>query len=997
MAKEQVWNQFEAGWCPSDDVINGRKNALLQMDNVELDKNGSLSLIGGVQAEESYNTGAPIEMAATVISGSEVIYSANSDGSIYRGASTIASGGDSAIAAFGKAFDYVLAASGNTRVKDNGVTTYQLGLDDLTPLSLSLVAGNYTPLLNVNGSTITWTYFGGTSSGTQATPVFVMTGFTGSYSRIILQADGELPSYDWTSLPNGGAGSVSQSDSDILTFSLTATTGNFNEFTKITLTLYSDAGGTGFQATQDITNSGTQISISFKRSDFTLFSSLYGTPNWATINDWQIILEPWDAVHVINTIDFTLSLTIIPIVDAAITTYSTHFAFYRGINTLDTPQLISYAALAVATSSSYVGTSSPLGATNSYANIWVPPGVAVQVAATASTDPQVNGIWIYREGGNLAQWYRVLVAPNTTGNYIDAMDDLTAEGIDLVLNLNLISVKESTLDKIHAIMGPMEGRWFYFSSNFMYPSDINDPDLIDVSLGVRTCGGVNEILMWAISVAEGYILVGTTIDVYVLSGTFATLPDNSIDIYYRPLVCQHPPIAIDATFEGGLVYYIAADGWRSIGTDASTSKLLVSPNTDQLYKGVERYGYTPALANQTIPGLTRFPVVVTNNKLWCCVGNRVEVWDFTRQYWRTFNYGIGPFTAITRRIFGEPLVGYAIGSGGASARIDSFYGPFIVNTGVKQTVNILSPMFNPGGSFNRNDLYTLKIRLLTGIGEVLYINLIGGDGTSYRVGGASSFNSSGIEQEIILDLNSVVPTPQVTWQYSLTGQFSQLVIADIRVEYDQRPDQLTSMKIYNSNFGSAARKRVRMWPHVIDTLGNDVTFTPIVDGVAGVAQIINTTDKTTVPVFLNWDAFGTDYGALLTGGPFEYWEGGQPEVVQTLPTPKQYDQIGPKELFRYGKVREFELRLVPYGGAVGTTSILPYTFYFDDYNVLRSSLTVNNGLEQTYSFGVPKGTSGSIVRIELGPVTYNFVRYSFRVRVMLHGKDSTDNSQWIAL
>ena len=42
MSEQILINNFSAGWCPSDDAVNGRPNALLQMDNLEIDRNGAL-------------------------------------------------------------------------------------------------------------------------------------------------------------------------------------------------------------------------------------------------------------------------------------------------------------------------------------------------------------------------------------------------------------------------------------------------------------------------------------------------------------------------------------------------------------------------------------------------------------------------------------------------------------------------------------------------------------------------------------------------------------------------------------------------------------------------------------------------------------------------------------------------------------------------------------------------------------------------------------------
>lgn len=991
MAQEFVWNQFSAGWCPSDDSQNGRKNALLRMDNVELDKNGALSLIAGKKFIRLYDSPA-FALFAAIVGGIEATYAATRNGKIWKNdLDTYLINGSDSVAAFSNGIGNVLIASGNERVKDDGIDVFNLGLPSPNVPTLSLVTGNYTNEFNVDGTILQYAYIYNSTSGTSSTPVFSTSGITTSTTLTLntFQASGVFVPPSWITLPNGGNGtSINQDPSDLINISIIANSGTLSSITQIEFDIgVTDESTTfyGFSVTQAVSTIGTSLNFVFKRGDFQVIpNALNINPTWDNILGFQLIITTS------ADLDITWSGTIIPIVDNAITTYSTHFAFYNGINQSGSTVTYEYTLVGLNDNGVYEAFSSGKDADAAAISIDVPPGADVQLAYVAH-DAQTNFIWVYRRGGDLDQWYRTIVFPNTDGNYIDNINDTTALDDDLILNINTATIQDTTtLDLIYDIVGPMEGRWFYFTTGFIYPSVINDPDLVDISLGIRSCSSNNELLMWAVKVAEGYILVGTSIDIYILSGTFTTLPDGEIDTYYRPMTCQFPPITRQYTFANGLIYYMAMDGWRSIGTDASTSTLMVSPSTDALYKAESRYGYSGVNLTDSPIGTQYFPVVATRNKLFCCVNDRVEVWDFTRQYWKTFNYGLGTPTAITRSVLGIPLIAYGDGSLYYVNGYDT-----LTSDNEPQTVSILSSIMDPGGALTRNDLYTLKIRLITGEGEQLGISVVTKDNTSYFIGYASSFTD--IENEVILDLNGPIPFPTETFQFFLTGQFTQLVISDIRVSYDSRPPQLTALRGYSNNFGTAGKKRLRMWPVIIDTLGNDVFFTLTVDNVTQASQLLNSNEKTTLPIFFNFDAFGIDYGYLITGGPFEFWEMGQPEVVQSLPTPKQYDQVGPQELFRYGKIREIELRLLPNGGNVGTTSELPYTLYFDDYSIYTNKLVVNNGLEQTYSFGIPKGVAGSIIRIELGPTAYSFVRYYLRIKVLVHGFDTTDNSKWISL
>jgi hypothetical protein len=989
MPSEFVWNQFSAGWCPSDDSQNGRKNALLRMDNVELDINGALSLIGGKSLLHSYD-GPAYELFSGIAGGSEHLYAVTrteAGGSIYRDGTNLLVPASSTAAAISQGLGSVLIASGDTRIKDLGTGFEQLGLTEVLGPTLAIVPGNYSQELIVDGTTLQW-YGNDNSPGARSTGTFNFTAGTQYDVTVTVNSIGYVisPPINLSTLANGGAGSLPEDPTDQIAYQIGMGLGYLADLLGNVSLSFISANGR-YTVVDSISGSHPNFAnFQHSRSDF----AITGSPDWSAITNFEITFS----INPLLNDQVIIQLTPIPIIDSS--SISNHFAFYNGINNGSLPALISYTAIAVNQNSVYTAMGGGLDALDNVAKISVPPYTNVQLTFTALADPQITNLWIYREGGNLNQWFRVLVEPNTSGNYIDNVYDTIALDTDIVLDIDSVSVKGSTfLPVINEIIGPMQGRWFYFTDDTIYPSASNDPDLIASQLAITmSTTSDSEVFMWAIKVAEGYILVGTSADVYVLSGTFTTLPNGEIDVYYRPMVCQFPPITKQATFANGLIYYMAMDGWRSLGTDASTSILMVAPNTDLIYKGVSRYGYSGVNLDGFAVGTQFFPIVATRNKLYCCVNDRIEVYDFTRKYWRTFAYGfskdgiLSDATAAGRTILGAPLVAYGDNN---VYKVDNILTADVT----PQTVSILSSIFDPTNSLNRNDLYTLKIRLLTGQDENLNISIVTKDNTTFFIGSVTS--STDIEIQKNLDLNSIIPFPTETFQFLLTGNFTRLVISDIRIDYDTRPQQLTTVRGFNTNFGTAGRKRLRMWPIVIDTLGNEVTFHQIIDNVSGSTQIINTTDKTTIPIFYNFDAFGTDYGYLLTGGPFEFWEMGQPEVVQSLPTPKRYDQVGPQELFRYGKIRELEFRLLPYGGEIGSTSQLPYVLYFDDYSIYNNTLTINNGQEQSYNVGLPKGVAGTIVRIELGPTNFDFIRYYIRAKVMLHGSDVTDNSRWITL
>jgi hypothetical protein len=112
--------------------------------------------------------------------------------------------------------------------------------------------------------------------------------------------------------------------------------------------------------------------------------------------------------------------------------------------------------------------------------------------------------------------------------------------------------------------------------------------------------------------------------------------------------------------------------------------------------------------------------------------------------------------------------------------------------------------------------------------------------------------------------------------------------------------------------------------------------------------------------------------------------------VQVLPIAKRFDQVGPEEFFRYGKIKMIELRVLPLGGFQ-----IPFTIYFNDSANFVGFFQVTPNKEGTYYIMLPKGTSGNVVRIELGPTNFDFHRFYTRLQVTASGNDT--DLKWINL
>lgn len=213
------------------------------------------------------------------------------------------------------------------------------------------------------------------------------------------------------------------------------------------------------------------------------------------------------------------------------------------------------------------------------------------------------------------------------------------------------------------------------------------------------------------------------------------------------------------------------------------------------------------------------------------------------------------------------------------------------------------------------------------------------------------------------------------------------------------PAKLKSFYLPENNFGVAARKRIRTIPIIINTFGSDVTFTPVVDNVNGTPQILNTPRKQTTLYYFTTDSFGIDYSGFLEGTqPFEFYQWGELENVETLPVGKRYDQLGPMRFDKIGKLFTMRTRLISTGDTV-----IPFTIYGEESlsvvtygtELYSGSLDVVAGLDNIYEFQFPKNVNTQIARITLGPTTSPFHRYDMQLRVSTSGMES--DSRWVPL
>lgn len=626
------------------------------------------------------------------------------------------------------------------------------------------------------------------------------------------------------------------------------------------------------------------------------------------------------------------------------------------------------------------------------------PDTITLAAENASVDPDnppagVTEVWIFRRGGDLDQYYRVYRQVSSLGSsFTDSVTDSDALDEGVTLDLNSLTINSTDLpDDILEVVGPVNGRMIYFTKNAINFSETNSPDSYLPGQSIFYSGGTTgaEQFLWARKTGENVVLVGTSRDIYILTGTFITQIDGTLDIYFRHLGVENPPIGIDADTYSGNVVCMTAAGWKltdSVGQQVN----LCDERVDRLYRGetlqqyggvpiflIPQYRYSCCVVRDKL--FVRVPQIVNNNPA-TTFTYRMEVYDFKRKYWR-------PLPAFNPlMIFGQEDDA-VMGFFGISHTLRSIDDQFTKqNNGANQPFTLYTSILDAGKPRNRKDIYTIKFKANSG-GSTINVFIYTDAGATLAYSG--NFNSATLT-EVELDLNSTISTPTKDIQVVLTGSPVDLILSDISIDFDLRPTQ-TSALITNPQLG-ANKKRIRTWPFKLDNLNTQVVCTPYVDGVAQVAQNFTAAlYEKTFFYFFKTDVFGVDYKfKLASTGLFELYESANPEIVETLPIAKQFDQVGPIELFRYGTLKQFEVRLIAFGGTT-----IPYNIYLEDTSVMTGNITVVSAKQESYTFNIPRTNQGTILRVELGPTDFDFHRLYARMLVSKSG-NQTEN-QWVII
>lgn len=956
-------NDFSAGWTPSDNYINGRRNGLLQMDNLCLDDNGALTSVKGPNALSAALAGRAHTLFAATISGVQKTLAALTNGSIMEGIAftnpLIAAGGSTTRAAFGNVLDQILICSGAINKKWDGTTLRNAGI--IAPGAAPTAVANASIVLSVahldgaNKWGSNWTIVDGTLISDGAFAFDVNPAALNNLGQITTDFGGP---FDTGNYPNGAAAAAE----DLFQMPMTFSDGT--QVSGIQVNFYND-DGTGNP------DYNTRLYFNFDQSNVA-FPIGAGTVTLQCFrgefnnNNPGVPFTAWKTIqHIIifffgtGFVDYTFQD--MKFIGSTIAVLNGNFQYLQ-VNVYDTGKYLAQSPV------------SPISATVSLANanIHVTP-------YTTGLDPQVNEIWIFRtnvdtEGG---VFYRVNVLTTPYAAFDDGLTDSFIEQVDITANLFLTNLSDLT-PGILDIIGIYFDRVIYFDAKNIYFSPPLNADSIDTRKTVTYSGNTSEVYLWARKVTNTVIIVATDLDMYELTGTYAELPDGTLDISFRPLAVKNPAVSIAAVAYSSSVLYQAADGWRVFDGVTSTP---MSDSFDALYKNIQKYGYAP-ITDGYFSGQVYAGCAIANKKLYITQQNtggvyKCFIFDFTRKVWNVYTDGLYALCAKDD--------GTLIGS-----NVDNKIYTVDQNTGNPTAARALFTVESNGTPRNRKDPFTFKLNINTN-GATIKFYLVrdfqqyNGDASGILV---ATVNTTSLV-EAIFDISAIVPISKA-FQIQMLGTVDGLVLTDYSIDFDTRPTQLTHLRKIPDNFGSAAIKQLVVLPFIMDTLGNDVTFIPVADGNLLPAQVFNSIDKKTHFYYIPEDLFVIDVGGTLDGELFEFYEWLQPEVVEVLQVTRKRDNIGPLEFTKNARMLEFRFRLFPLGSSI-RINVRP-----DETTVFTKDLTVVPLKELVYSVLCPRGTQGTSFQFEFLTLDDNaFTRNSFEYKAVISGSQ-TDNG-WKAV
>jgi len=909
------------GWTPNADNINGDPAGLLRADNLTPDEYGVLSLIRGTQKVSNQLFDAPTQLYGKMLDLNSVIDSpggypngnlhvryavignqvlrnyspANKREDMYD-LGVIAGGGDQG-AAFGFGSGHVFITYGAEKWKDSGVIRTRLGMNSPNPPG---VGYNSPPTVAMRYSTPNYGEFGAHETGL----TFVNTGdyvemdsnidsnraiaWAGSSNGIIFTIDGNT-----LTGPNGSGKGL---DEDI--FTIYVRIGDTSKLVKVRVEYL-------MQPPPDATDyfyfEWVAGSDNIETSENTTFFNP-GINSWTTL---QCLRKNFQRYGTLSSASWS---NIQGIRISFVTIEQQTFAFTD-------PKFIG-------------GTKGPLNGQYTYIQVDVQdngyyleksiPSAGSEIVNSISTsnyvmpnpvNPEANQCWIYRSLADTPIYYRVKVLAGAKGFSPPQFNDEVSDEQALLLNEPLDVFQSNLPDGVIGMETNFKGRNWYITYERIYPSYRDNVSSYDTRYVLDTAGNT-EYNLFITKLSNDALILATNRDFYEITGTAGIIFQDNIEIFdmqIRSLGIMTPSISKQFAVREGKLFYLASDGLRVL---AGSSCELFSTQLDLLFNHYNRHGIAPV---KVIPMDLYFMGIGNNRFYFSCPQEdnkrALFIYNFTFNSWRFEEHGNSD--SISALFVEEDnTVIYSTATFG-----DKYVRILDVGERFDQANNInftlLTVFDHNGAPRNRKDAYTAKATLDTGNVPVNIIIRAYVDSSTILTSSTTlAFNGRTEIQWPVYDALTKVKY----FQFEINGTVPKLKIYNLSIDYDQRPTQLTTLRIMNSDFGVAGRKRIPEIPMMIDTLGFNVNFVPIVDNIAREPATFSTPEKSIYNYPFPYNIAGYNVGGLLTaatpGGIFEFYDLIKPREVELLPDPVLYKWVPYTNLGTASRKRFIQYALV---------------------------------------------------------------------------------------
>jgi hypothetical protein len=449
------------------------------------------------------------------------------------------------------------------------------------------------------------------------------------------------------------------------------------------------------------------------------------------------------------------------------------------------------------------------------------------------TDTQATHIWLYRMGGLLDGFYRVARSVVASYSGTVAITDSLSDKDALVLDIRLETDNTLPPDNIVGITDDYYGRIMVLTSDGkVYPSRRLNPESFSAGQTFRVAGA-SETPYW-IKKAFGGIYVGTSRDIYRISGDGAEFPDGTTNFTLEPGNINSPPINSSLSSDGSVLIYMADDGPRLFSGESSSS---LRGSTDLLWRGYTRHGVSPV--NMTGG---RFRMAIANGLLTMIVpeGDLTTttgiLWRYHLglQQWYRHSYGRN-----WRSLYREPDGSLVAGdNSGFVWLLDDATASG--DDGTDISVDVRSKVDDFGLPFHLKKGENLVARLDTGPNSgTLAIHFDGSDTPTASGSPDSNWLTKG---QSLFSINLSATGTQILekfrqLQWRLSGSFSTLKYYGFTVQYVQVPESVEVFDSGSIDFPTHAIVFVRSLRLKAQT-SVALTMTPFLDGAAQATKTI---------------------------------------------------------------------------------------------------------------------------------------------------------------